>query len=467
MLITTLPPRVKATIEKYIRQSPDPIERKIRVYFKACGIELMPFQLEESLKWFYNPINLWRWGRGFSKTFMLSYLSVFIAILKLRTAYFVPWRDQLDQVEVYFDNNPFVDQRGRNGKKANNFYYIDGKRMIKLSILRSGNTKSGRFHHLVFDEVADLDIKREPLIDTAKELQSSLPHVKTTYISTPKLGTYFQRKEDYLIKTQYGNISHRNFVNTPVNMVSDTPEKALELERSREESIELGLLWLWEQNKLAIYTTCGESAFPNLQIDYTISNLFTPTHIGFDFHGADTGHMAVGWFWNPEKYQDVYCVYEYQHRYKQSDTAMQSLKFIEDFPVFRHAEKFASDYGYNAGFAKDAREYDVRCREENKKGVAGLVYNALKFKIHINPSLTPHVYNDFKNAYYDNQAEFDVHKEKTGEEFRNHWLDAGLMGLPNILNKMYLLSQQTAPAALSGEEYRKVMMNLRQIYQKV
>jgi hypothetical protein len=458
--ITFIPPTYQESIKKILRDTSIPIKKRIWIYFKSCGVHLLPFQLDVAVKWWNTPKNLWRWQRGFSKSFMLVYLEVLRAILGRRVAYFVPFEKQLKQATIYFNQNPFLDQAGRRGKDVDGTFYIGGKPVIVIAILSPGNIMSGRFHDVALDELAELEPGRENLVEICKRLQRSLSDCKISFVSTPKADTVFQREEEYIISSGKGNIVHLNYQNCPDNLVSDTPEKMQAIEDSRLQAEANGTLWLWEQMELAIYSTCGQKAF-RIKIEDIDPN-WKPTDIGFDFHEWATGHIVVGVYYDEVRHpNDIWFVYERQHQYKESDNGVSSLRFIDDMPIYHGCNKYAGSYGFNACFCMDAKEFGVIDRCEKKTGESGLVYNALCYTLHFDPKLTPLTYHDFFVAYFDDPKIYKLHKEVSGDVYRNHHLDAGLLAIPDkSQSKFIFCDEKEKNPKLNQEEYRKQMKEL-------
>lgn len=448
-------------IEKIIREDEVSLKRQFQYYFRTLGFELLPFQLQECIDWYNNTTNLWRWMRGFGKTWLRCHLSVFRAIKEKRTIYLTPFEKQLQQADIYFEQNLFLDKRGRFGKKVDDTYYHHNAPMIITNVLQLGNVASGRFNDIVFDELAIVESNREFIVDKAMDLQQSMDDCKTDYISTPVFGSLFQKKEDFMTSYKKGHVSHRNYINTPNNLVSNTPEKMQRINDAKLEAEVLGKMWEFNQEKLAEYSTRGTTVFVNLVIDDKLSGSWDPTSIGFDFHGGDIGHVAEGVYWTREDPVNLYCVFEDQHPYDNAITAMKSLEYIKDMPKFRNADKYAPSYGFDTGFSKDARYYGVMEKEASDQNV----YNALCYVIHINPKLTPKLYADMVAAFYEDQTKYKIHKEKTGDKYRNHFLDAFLLAVPSK-GEGFLITPYSMTSQMGGEQYRAAMLKLRdELYQ--
>lgn len=392
---------------------------------------------------------------------MLCYLEVLRAIVGRRVMYFVPFERQLKQAQIYFNQNPYLDMRGIKNKSVDGTYYIDGYPMIVTGIISPGNVMSGRFNDIALDELAEIEPARQYLVEVCKRLQRAMSDCKTSFVSTPKFDTVFQKEEEYILSSGNGNVVWLNYQNCPDNLVSNTPEKMKSIEDSRLQAIANGTLWLWEQMELAIYATCGARAF-RLKVEDIDPN-WKPTDMGFDFHGHEIGHIAVGVYYDEVRYpSDVWFVYEKQHQYTINDNGVSSLRFIDDIPIYHNCNKYGGSYGTNMCFMMDGREFGLVDRIEKKTGESGLVYNAVCYTLHFDPKLTPNTYHEFKVAYYDDQKTFKLHKETQGDVYRNHYLDAGLLAIPDKSKSAFIFcdDKMNNNIRLSQDEYRKQMKEL-------
>ena len=378
-----------------------------------------------------------------SKTYLLCLLAVFFGVCGLRVCYLVPRMDQLTQAKEYFNANPFVNinpNKRKTGDKSfpgerSIWYKIGGIKCIKLINVddHGENVSSGRFDVLIIDEMAQLmNKKKEAFIyEKTDGLTNVSRYPKELLASTPLIGSMFVAiKEDWeLLFPEY--ISWRNFENTPDNFVNDTVEKREKLEFKRAQADRMGILWDWECENLAVPRTPGGNPFPNVVWDETFK-FRLPKSVGFDYHGPDIGHIDVQWWWSEAAPLRVYAVHECAHKYLPTDSAQHSVSFMGNEYYQDIPRKVSEVFGFNQGYARDARNYNTIFYDNTPLAKKSVVYNFLHYEAHISRLLTPNFANDVKNARWDKPSLFKVYKNASGITFRNHYLDAGLIGLPII-----------------------------------
>ena len=418
-----------------ILTSPPPLS--VAIYFRAQGITLKPWQFYNFLKSLARRNTMKNWGRGMSKTFMDSHFSVYTGLFRLKTAYCVPRQDQFDQAKLYFDNNPFVDDNPhkRGAKSFGQWYKILGQKLTKLINIddKGFNVSSGRFNNVILDESALLMYfaKEIEIYNKAMGMMKSMPYQHLLIDSTPLLGSHFYNIKEDWEKNDPGAVSWHNFQNTPDNFVSDTDEKLNNLMNELYEQRRMGTEWNWECENLAVPRTPGGHPFPNVVWDESFG-FRLPKSVGFDYHGPDIGHIDVQWWWSDAAPLRVYAVDERTHKYEKDDSAAKSVSFMANQYYQDIPHKVSETFGFNFGYALDARDHNTIFYEKKYLEKKSIVYNFLHYEVHINKLLTPNFANDVSKARWDNPVIFKVYKNASGITFRNHHLDAGLIALPII-----------------------------------
>ena len=411
-------------------------------YFKIAGYTLKPFQFLEFCILLACNKYLINWQRGFSKTFIFAHFATFTALHGEMSLYATPHSDQLDQFKIYCDANPWIDANPRKiedktfVKTHKSWYRINGKLRIKLTTIdRDGqNVSSGRFNNVLIDESALLMYyKKESWIYTKINgmLRARSP-MRRIYASTPLFGSHFVRLMNDWNNITPNSVSWRNFENTPDNFVTDTPEAMAVLMDERAEAIRMGIEWSWICENLAIAQALGGAVFPNCILD-SKHKYRIPNYAGFDFHGHAIGHIGVEMYHNKhDGIHHLWVVKETKNAYPKLSTTMDSVRFLGDPYYSQIKNKSVETYGFNEGYFRDARKYGVK--PVNISGIKkhNLTYNLLKFIVHINRQLTPLLADDIEKALWDDPNIFKVLKKKTGEKYRNHYLDALFNGAPRL-----------------------------------
>lgn len=416
-----------------------PVSLSVAIYFRAQGITLKPWQFSNFLRCLSRRNSMKNWGRGMSKTFMDSHFSVYTGLFRLATAYCVPRQDQFDQAKKYFDNNPFVETNPhtRGAKNFGQWYKILDNKLIKLINIddKGFNVSSGRFNNVILDESALLMYfaKEIEIYNKAMGMMKSLPYQHLLIDSTPLLGSHFYNiKEDWEVHDP-GAVSWHNFQNTPDNFVSDTQEKLDNLMNELAEQKRMGTEWNWECENLAVPRVPGGTPFPNvIWGKYTIPKtaFIDPKSLGLDFHEHVIGHIGVEWWWSPMTPSRVYATREFANQYDALDTGEESVSFLAEPYYKRIRRKRAEEFGFNSGFYKDARAHGVKSFDITGNKKHNTIYNFKQFHVYIDPLITPYLAQDIKNAMWVDAVIFKIMKKATGPKYRNHYLDAGLIGLP-------------------------------------
>lgn len=428
-----------------IVQSPHKYDIYKRYYSKYTDIDLTEWQDTEVKRILKSSRYIMNWGRGMSKTILLCFLSVFFALLGMKVCYCVPREDELEKPLDYFNCNPFVDhnpyKKGNDKShtiKKGTWFYVLGKPMIKITNIddKGFNLSSGRFNVVIYDECALLMYYKmeKELLNKGKGLMRATSYPHLIFASTPLVGSHF-----YELYKNYpdSNKSHRNFENTKDNFITNTPDKRRQLEEERREAEEMGTLYAWETENLAIPRTANGAAFKNLYYeDISTFPSIIPTHCGFDFHGWQTGHIWVAFYYNPaQSKKDIYIIKEGAETYaKEEDDSAKTIEFLKD-PFFRGMIlKGEAGNMINDPFAAPARKYGLIGVDITGNKKHNLEANILNYRIHIPYTLghciVPNFENDIKYAEWKDFTKFVLHKEQTGTRFRNHYIDAFANALP-------------------------------------
>ena len=100
-------------------------------------------------------------------------------------------------------------------------------------------------------------------------------------------------------------------------------------------------------------------------------------------------------------------------------------------PYFKRIpHKRGETYGFNDGYFKDSRKWGVKSFDISGNKKHNSVYNFKQFHVYIDPIITPQLAHDVENAIWVNAAIYKIMKKASGITFRNHYVDAGLVGLP-------------------------------------
>lgn len=430
------------------------------LYLTFINIVLKSWQLLAVNDIIRLPRYMLNWGRGMSKTFLLAVLAVFFGIQGLTVCYMAPQTDQLIAFTGYLDNNPFVDSNPykKTGDKSffrekTKWYKINGRWAIRVIHIddKGKNVSSSRINVNMVDEAALLMFMSKELYIYEK-LDGMLrvaDNPKEIIASTPLFGSHFLTllKDNKLHHPE--RISHRNFKNTPDNYVSNTPSKRQALMESKAKAKRLGMLNMWECENYAIAKAMGGNPFPNViwsnfitHPDYDgkgngyrdviipLKSFTNPLSLGLDYHGPDIGHVGVEWWWSVHAPSRVYATREFAHLYEDEDTGEESVSFLKE-PYYQQIPlKRAEEYGFNSGYYKDSMRHGVQAYDISGNKKHNSVYNFKQFHVYIDPVITPLLAHDVENANWVNAAIFKIMKKASGIVFRNHYIDAGLIGLP-------------------------------------
>ncbi len=419
-------------------------------YAKYTGIILADWQEQTCQAIFNYSRFLLNWGRGMSKTLLLCLVSVFFAMLGMKVCYCVPRTDELTQPLEYFNNNPFVDDNPH--KKGNDksviiekarWFSVLGKPMIKITNIddKGFNLSSGRFNVVIYDECALLMYYKleVELLNKGKGLLRAMDYPHVIYASTPLVGSHFYEIFEHYPGHQK---SWRNFENTPNNFITNTKEKLEQLLEERLEAEQMGILYAWETENLAIPHTASGAAYKNLVVHTSLDDYPSqiPSHCGFDFHGYATGHIWVAFYYNPQQsLKDVWVLYEGAETYDEADTADESMEFLES-PFFAPMLLRGESGGMiNDPYIKAGRKWGMNSVSINGEEKHDLEANILNYRIHLIKNRTPKFADDIANAEWKDPNKFELHKESAGVKFRNHYLDAFMNVLPAFsVGKIYI-----------------------------
>lgn len=390
------------------------------------------------------PRYMLNWGRGMSKTFLLAVLAVFFGIQGEVVCYMAPQTDQLIAFSGYLDANPFVDSNPykKGGDKSfyrekTKWYKINGRWAIRVIHIddKGKNVSSTRTTVNMVDEAALLMFyaKEQYIYEKLDGMLRAANHPKEIIASTPLFGSHFLTllKDNKLFHPE--RISHRNFINTPDNFVSNTPSKMQALMESKAKATRLGMLNMWKCENYAIAKAMGGNPFPNVRWGKFIipkSAFKNPLSLGLDYHGPDIGHIGVEWWWSPMFPLKVYATHEFANVYDAEATGAESVDFLNTPYFKRIPRKRGEEYGFNSGYYKDSRKWGVKIYDISGNKKHNSVYNFKQFHVYIDPIITPQLAHDVENAIWVNAAIFKILKKASGITFRNHYLDAGLIGLP-------------------------------------
>jgi len=345
----------------------------------------------------------------------------------------------------YFDYNPFVDANPHKrtvdksfSTQKGTFYYVLGRPMIKITNIddKGFNLSSGRFSVVIYDECALLMYfaKEIELLNKGKGMLRSQNYPHIIYASTPLVGSHFYSMFEHYPESCK---SWRNFENTPNNFITNSPDKFNQLMEERIEAEEMGVLYAWETENLAIPHTASGRAYKNIiECDMSTMPAFAqnPTHAGFDFHGYAEGHWWVAFhYWPDRSPKDVYILAEGNEKYREEDTADESMQFLENHPYLMGLHLTGESGGMiNDPYIKASRKWGMNDVNINGDHKHDLEANILNYTIHIDKLRTPKTYDDLINAEWKDQNKFILHKEASGKKFRNHCLDCVANGLPQV-----------------------------------
>ncbi|MCJ7481508.1 MAG: hypothetical protein MUO31_00930 [Thermodesulfovibrionales bacterium] len=434
--------QVSLDVIKFIMLLPYP--RNFDIYCVFCGITLKPWQRQECLNMIEKDEYLLNWGRGMSKTILMSLVTVFDALCALKTCYIVPRTDELVQPIEYFNANPFVDLNPykKYGDKViwiekARWFRVMGRSMIKITNMddKGYNVSSGRFSRIKYDECALLMYyaKEVELLNKGDGMLRAMPYPRKSWSSTPLIGSHFvtmmeDKKEHF--PEEY---SWRNFENTPDNFLTNTPDKLRIIERERENARRMGILYAWETENLAIPQTASGAAFKNyIAEDFQTFVVQNHSRIGFDFHGYRYGHIWVALGFNSAQYEsDVWVIAEGQEKYEENANADESMLFLTE-PYF-DCELYGegdTENMINGPFLKAGQTWGMEPVNIMGQEKYNLEANMLNFTWHVDRKKTPNFYIDFTEAEWADQNKFSLHKEASGRKFRNHYIDAAMVALP-------------------------------------
>jgi hypothetical protein len=152
----------------------------------------------------------------------------------------------------------------------------------------------------------------------------------------------------------------------------------------------------------------------------------TANRAGFDFHGYQTGHIWVATYYNPQQSPaDIYVIDEGAEVYEEKDTADESMHFLADNPYFRGLYLVGESGGMiNDPYIKCGRKFGMNAVSINGEEKHDLEANILNFRVHIDKKRCPNTYEDLSTAEWKDPNKFELHKEPSGNKFRNHYLDA-------------------------------------------
>ena len=459
-IIPTLP---SAVLEEIINT---PFPYSFDLYCAMMDIELKPWQRQECLNMIHNSKYLIDWGRGMSKTFLFVLVAVFFGIFGMYVIYLVPRVDELEQPMAYFNSNAFVDLNphkktdktwsvGKGGRSM--WYYIAGKPIIKISNIddKGYNVSSGRFNVTMYDECALLMYyKREvELFNKANGMLMAMAYPHRIWASTPLIGSHFVTMKEDLEHNSPEYLSWRNFENTPNNFVTDTPAKMNNMLELKADATRQGILYAWETEYLALPRTASGAAFKNyIEEPFVEFGLKKHNKIGFDFHGYANGHIWVALAYNPNAYSsDIFVIAEGCERYRIDANADESMEFLKR-PFFNcelYGEGDVTNM-VNGPFLKAGQCYGMSPVSINGLEKYNHEANILNFTWHIDRLKTPLFFRDFTESEWADQNKFILHKESSGSKFRNHYIDAGMLGAPQIKGKGFYIPNKRLRRANSG-----------------
>ena len=382
-----------------------PLDIAFFFYCQACHIILLQWQFDACIDAMTHPETLWNWGRGMSKTFLLSHIFVFLALRGLVCYYYAPSKDQLKQITFYWRQNPFV------SNVTDEWVYVVNSNPIQKKILTNKRSRSGRCDVIAVDEEAAIEKHQEAALDA---IEGQLSHSKFALkirTSTPILGTRFE--QDNLRLQDLGRVSWHNWTNTQIQLPNGDyivqPSQMLE---QKIKYIRMGMYWKYEVEYLALWRAAGGTVFKNLIIEPLESMPMQIKQTGTDFHG-DFGAVVIGCYWqSPE---DIYITHE--HRYEQKGKFDYSFFRTQYSGCMNHVE----GGGFNDGYAKFTNyNYGTIIDDNNAKMRSLRLMNLLNCRIHLCPDLTPLTYDDIRSATWESDGSIYV----KDEQHPDHYLDA-------------------------------------------
>ncbi len=171
--------------------------------------------------------------------------------------------------------------------------------------------------------------------------------------------------------------------------------------------------------------------FPNITSGPFVVPDGYPLYLGVDFNETN---VLVEW---AVYGRDAYALSE--HAPPNPKTGLDLGWLSSCYP---HHKKGVEGGGYNTGFAMEAIKHNVTVLENSAPARSQRVVNALKYHLFIDPVRTPQLWEDTHKAQWDKHTPMKILKD---DQHPNHYLDAGLLGLPQIDGGVGLWTRSNTP----------------------